>query len=135
MTISLSRAMKADRFFSVHYDIRHNPKIELLCDLEGGMIAFGRWIRLMCILYDVNGLYDITAKAKRRYLVKELELRDEDELRGFLQSCAECDLLSAELLEMGHVVSPGVTDQIEFQKQKSEIAKKAVEARWNKGKK
>lgn len=135
MTISLSRAMKADRFFSVHYDIRHNPKIELLCDLEGGMIAFGRWIRLMCILYDVNGLYDITAKAKRRYLVKELELRDEDDLRGFLQSCAECDLLSAELLEMGHVVSPGVTDQIEFQKQKSEIAKKAVEARWSKGKK
>ena len=127
--------MKADRFFSVHYDIRHNPKIELLCDLEGGIIAFGRWIRLMCILYDVNGLYDISAKAKRRYLVKELELKDDDDLRGFLQSCAECELLSGELLEMGHVVSPGVSDQIEFQKQKSEIAKKAVEARWSKGKK
>ena len=127
--------MKADRFFSVHYDIRHNPKIELLCDLEGGIVAFGRWIRLMCILYDVNGLYDISVKAKRRYLIKELELRDDEDLRGFLQSCADCELLSGELLEMGHIVSPGITDQIEFQRQRSEIGKKAVEARWNKGKK
>ena len=132
MTISLSRAMKADRFFSVHYDIRHNPKIELLCDLEGGMIAFGRWIRLMCILYDVNGLYDITAKSKRRYLVKELELKDEDDLRGFLQSCAECDLLSAELLEMGHVVSPGISEQLEYYRAKSEAGKKSGEVRRRK---
>ena len=128
--------MKADRFFSVHYDIRHNPKIDLLRDLEGGMVAFGRWMALLSILYDVDGLYDINSKAKKRYLAKELELRNEDDLDGFLHSCAECDLLSPELLDMGHVVSPGVSEQLEYYKQKSEIGKRAAESRWsNDGKK
>ena len=127
--------MKADRFYSVHYDARHNPKIDLLRDMEGGLIAFGRWIVLLAILYDADGLYDISTKAKRRYLAKELECADDDDLRGFLQSCVECDLISGELLEMGHVVSPGVCEQIEFYKQKAEIAKAAANARWNKGKK
>ena len=123
--------MKADRFFSVHYDIRHNPKIDLLRDLEGGMVAFGRWMALLSILYDVDGLYDINPKAKKRYLIKELELRDEDDLNGFLKSCAECDLLAPDLLDMGHVVSPGVCEQLDYYKQKSEIGKRAAESRWN----
>lgn len=127
--------MKADRFFSVHYDMRHNPKIELLKDMGGGIVELGRWLVLMSILYDVDGLYDITTQAKRRYLMRELELDDEDALREFLTSCAECDLVSAELLEMGHVVSRGVSEQIEYYKQKSEMGRKAVEARWGKSKK
>ena len=85
----------------------------------------------MSILYDSDGLYDLTAKAKRRYLVKELELRDDDDLDGFLKSCAECDLLSPELLEMGHVVSPGISEQLDYYKQKSEMGKKAAESRWS----
>lgn len=127
--------MKADRFFSVHYDMRHNPKIELLKDMGGGIVELGRWLVLMSILYDVDGLYDISTQAKRRYLVRELELQDEDELRAFLTNCAECDLISAELLEVGHVVSRGISEQIEYYKTKSEIGRKAVEARWNKSKK
>ena len=127
--------MKADRFFSVHYDMRHNPKIELLKDMGAGIVELGRWLVLMSILYDVDGLYDISTQAKRRYLVRELELQDEDALRAFLMNCAECDLISAELLEMGHVVSHGVSEQIEYYKTKSEIGRKAVEARWNKVKK
>ena len=127
--------MKADRFFSVHYDMRHNPKIELLKDMGAGIVELGRWLVLMSILYDVDGLYDISTQAKRRYLVRELELQDEDALKAFLMNCAECDLISAELLEIGHVVSHGVSEQIEYYKTKSEIGRKAVEARWNKGKK
>ena len=92
--------MKASRFFWVHYDIRHNPKIDMLRDMEGGIAAFGRWIALMTIIYDANGVYDISNRAKMRYLVKELEFDDEEELNGFLKSCAECELLSAELLEI-----------------------------------
>lgn len=122
--------MKADRFFSVHYDMRHNPKIDLLRDMCGGMAAFGRWVALMAILYDVGGLYDITGKAKRRYLMKELEFVSEDELRGFLEACAECELLSPELLEIGHVVSPGISDQIEYHRAKSEAGKKGNAKRW-----
>ena len=58
--------MKADRFFSVHYDTRHNPKVELLRDMGGGIVEFGRWIVLMSVLYDVDGLYDLNKKGKKR---------------------------------------------------------------------
>ena len=124
--------MKADRFFSVHYDARHNPKVELLRDMGGGLVAFGRWVALMSILYDVGGLYDISTKTKRRYLMKELEFVNEDELGGFLGDCAECELISQELLELGHVVSPGVCEQIDYYKKKSEAGKKGMAKRWEK---
>ena len=126
--------MKADRFFSVHYDMRHNPKIELLRDMGDGIIELGRWLALMSILYDVDGLYDISTKAKRRYLCKELEL-DDTALDGFLSLCAECDLISGELLKMNHVVSPGVSEQLDYYKQKSEAGKKGNEKRWGSAKK
>lgn len=124
--------MDANRFFTHAYDMRHNPKVDLLRDMEGGIAAYGRLNALFEILYDVGGIYDISAKAKRRYLCKELELSGEDDLRGFLQSCAECELLSAELLEMGHVVSPGVSEQIEYYRTKVEAGKKSGEARRRK---
>ena len=127
--------MKADRFFSVHYDMRHNPKIELLKDMGGGIVELGRWLALMSILYDVGGLYDISTQAKRKYLIRELELKDEDDLKTFLDNCSECGLLSGELLQFGHVVSPGISEQIEYYKTKAEAGKKGAEKRWNKGQK
>lgn len=122
--------MKADRFFSIHYDMRHNPKIELLKDMGNGIIELARWVVLMSILYDVDGLYDMNAKGKRRYLMRELEIATDDDLDEFLSICAECDLISGEMLEMGHVVSRGVSEQIEYYKTKSNIGKKAAEGRW-----
>lgn len=122
--------MKADRFFSVHYDMRHNPKIELLKDMGNGIIELARWVVLMSILYDVDGLYDMNAKGKRRYLMRELEIANDDDLDEFLSICAECDLISGEMLEMGHIVSRGVSEQIEYYKTKSNIGKKAAEGRW-----
>ena len=127
--------MRADRFFSVHYDMRHNPKIELLRDMGGGIAACGRWLALMSILYDVGGLYDVTTVAKRRYLIRELELIDDEELDEFLSICADCELLSAELLEMNHVVCPGVCEQLEYHKAKSEAGKKGMAKRWGKAEK
>lgn len=123
--------MKADRFFSVHYDMRHNPKIELLKDMGGGIVELARWIVLMSILYDVDGLYDMNAKGKKRYLMRELEISNDDDLDEFLSICAECDLISGEMLDMGHIVSRGVSEQIEYYKTKSNIGKKAAEGRWN----
>ena len=125
--------MKADRFFSVHYDARHNPKVEMLRDMGDGLVEFGRWVVLLSVLYDADGLYDMNQKGRRRYLMRELEIETEDELDAFLGMCAECDLVSGELLEMGHVVSRGVSDQIEFHRQRSEVAKKAADARWKNG--
>lgn len=124
--------MKAGRFFSVHYDARHNPKIELLRDMGGGLIEFARWIVLISILYDLDGLYDLNKKGARRYLMRELEICSDKELDEFLIMCAECGLIDASLLMIGHVVSRGVSDEIEYHKKKSEAGKKGMKARWNK---
>lgn len=121
--------MKADRFFSVHYDIRHNPKIELLRDLEGGISALGRWFALMGILYDVGGICELT-EPKRRFLMRELEL-DSDGLDRFLHSCAESDLIQPDFLEMGKVASHGICDELEYKRKKSEAGKKGNEKRWS----
>lgn len=127
--------MNADRFFSVHYDMRHNPKIDILRDMGGGIVALGRWLALMSILYDSDGLIDITSTAKKRYLMRELEL-DADGLDEFLTQCADCDLIQPDLLGIGHVVSRGVCDELatkkQMHKQKSEAGKKGNEIRWGK---
>ena len=122
--------MKADRFFSIHYDMRHNPKIELLRDMGYGIVELARWIVLMSILYDSDGLYDLNQKGKKRYLMRELEIGSEDGLNEFLGMCAECELISGALLEKGHVVSHGVSEQIEYFKTRSAVGKKAAQARW-----
>ena len=124
--------MKADRFYSVHYDARHNPKIELLRDMGNGLIEFARWIVLLAILYDSDGLYDMNAKGKKRYLMKELEISSDEDLQEFLSNCAECELISPEFLELGHVVSHGVSNEIEYYKKKSEAGKKGMQKRWGK---
>ena len=124
--------MKAGRFFSVHYDTRHNPKIELLRDMGGGLLEFGRWMVLLALLYDSDGLYDITSKSKKRYLMRELECGSDEELDKFLSNCAECELISQELLELGHIVSRGVSEEIDYHKTKSEAGKKGMQKRWGK---
>ena len=115
--------MKANRFFSVAYDIRHHPKIELLRYSCGGITAFGRWFAMLGILYDSDGCYIADTQAKRLYLCRELECTDE-ELTQFLNACAEYELISRELLEMGHIVSEGVCKEIEYRKQRQETGKK-----------
>lgn len=121
--------MKAGRFFSVHYDMRHNPKIELLRDMQGGIVAYGRWMVLLAILYDSGGVYVMDTPIKKRLLLKELEF-DSDGLEEFLKACAECELIDAGLLEVGHVASSGVCEQLEYYKTKSEAGKKGMQSRW-----
>ena len=124
--------MKAGRFFSVHYDARHNPKVDMLRDMGDGLVEFGRWVVLLAILYDSEGLYDLNARGKRKYLMRELECASGEELDAFLGMCAECDLISGDMLGMGHVVSRGVSEQIEYYNKKSEAGRKGNEKRWGK---
>lgn len=123
--------MKADRFFSVHYDMRHNPKIECLRDMGGGMVALGRWLVLMSVLYDSDGIFDVNNPLKRRYLCRELEL-SEDELPEFLRQCAECELINVDLLNVRHVASDGICEQLDYVRRKSEAGKKGMAKRWGK---
>ena len=127
--------MKAQRFFSMSYDIRNHPKIAMLKANAGGIAAFGRWVALMGILYDSGGAFPVDSPARRAYLVRELELQDDSALTAFLDVCADCELISRELLGAGSIASAGICDQLEYFRQKSEAGRKGNEARWGKRKK
>ena len=118
--------MKADNFFPVSYSMPHNPKVQNLRDICGGVIAVGQWVVLLCLLYDYDGAIELN-NLNRRMLTRELET---DDLDGFLNCCAECALIDAGFLEMGKVTSVGVCDQLEFKRQKSEAGKKGSAKRW-----
>ena len=136
--------MDANCFFPIRYDIPHNPKIDILkaeaprqTDLNEtayGELAFGRYVHLLCILYNRNGRVDMTKRSVRSYVSRELGL-DENELDEFLQACADVDLISGVFLGQGVITSNNVLEQIEYQKQKSEAGKKAAAARWGGSKK
>lgn len=113
--------MKADRFFSVPYDIINDFKICRLMDTSGGIVALGRWVALLGMLYDENGLLDMSDAASVRIVAQKLQLEDVDE---FMMHLAECRLIDAEIYRTtGHVVSHGVCDELEYRKSKSEAGK------------
>ena len=125
--------MKADRFFPIAYDMRHNPKIELLRDSCGGLYGFGRWVALMGILYDSGGVYEYGTPLKRSFLRRELEMQSDDQLDAFLHALADCELIEAEMLEAGRIASNGICEQLEYKRRKTEAGKKGMAKRWDKG--
>lgn len=115
--------MKADRFYSVPYDARSNTKLLMLRNLQGGIVAFGRWQALLGMLYDADGRIDAKNAGARLMLMHELELTAE-ELDTFIADCIDCDLLSGEAWEQWQVVmSPGVLEQLEYRKSRVEAGK------------
>lgn len=116
--------MNANRFFSVSFDIRHNPKVEMLSELQGGrMAALGRWVALLSLLYDEGGSIMLDSDLKRRYLARELEL-DCEGLDGFLDDCAEVGLIElAAWADRRTVCSFSVVEEIAYRQAKSEAGK------------
>ena len=94
-----------------------------------GYEGYGRYWALVETLYDSDGVYLIDKPVFKQVLADELET-DLDGLDLFLKSCAECGLIDSGLLEIGHVVSKTVCDQLEYDRQKSEAGKKGMESRW-----
>lgn len=121
--------MKADRFFSVPYDNRNDTKMAML-RYKYGFGGYGRWIALLGILYDEDGLIDINDELMREMVSRQLELDDVDVFFGFL---AHIGLIEPELYEMGHVVNHGVCDELEYHRRKSEAGKKGMQKRWKDG--
>ena len=121
------------RFFSVPYDIINDFKIRRLMDISGGIVALGRWVALLGMLYDEHGLLDLNDASSVRLVAQTLQLDDVD---GFMLQLAECGLIDPELYRsMSHVVNHGVCDELEYKKAKSEAGVKGNEKRWGKGKK
>lgn len=114
--------MKSGKFFSVPYDIPHDPRIQLLRDRFGGIVALAYWVTLLSNLYYWDGIIDLTMPGQKSRLMSELEL-DEDGLDAFLQGCASLGFIDAELLSVGHVVSHGACEELAHRKERSETGK------------
>ena len=123
--------MRADRFFSVPYHNRSDTKMVLL-RFRYGYAGYGRWIALLGMLYDEDGLIDMNDDLMRQMVSSQLDLDDVDGFLGFL---AKIGLIEPSFWELGHVVNHGVCDELEYRKQKSDAGKKGMEKRWKGGKK
>ena len=115
--------MDANRFFSIPYDATHDFKIRRLKIKGGGIIAYGRWVALLGMLYDEHGLIDLNDNATNLVVQMELELLT-DEMPKFFELLAEVGLIDSELYHsLNHVVNSGVCEELEYRKQKSEAGK------------
>jgi hypothetical protein len=135
--------MDAQRFYSVAYDARHNPKVEIMREWGDGLVEYARWQVLLGILYDCDGVVrvgrivdretgELAPTVTARFLAREMEL-DAAGLSKWLDMAAECGLIEIGLWkELGDVVSEGVTEQLAYQRQKSEAGKRSAEARRKK---
>lgn len=121
--------MDANRFFSVPYDNRNDVKMKRLRKRLNGYAGYGRWVALLGMLYDENGILDMNDAEMREIVCEELELDDADH---FFTVLADIGLIDKELYHsMNHVVNRGVLEQIEYRVSKSNAGKKSGEARRN----
>ena len=113
--------MDANRFFSVPFDNRNDVKMKRLRKRLGGYAGYGRWVALLGMLYDENGILDLNCQDMREIVADELDLTDVDE---FFTELAEIGLIDKELYHgLSHVVNKGVVEQIDYRKKKSEAGK------------
>ncbi len=121
--------MDANRFFSVPYDNRNDVKMKRLRKRLDGYAGYGRWVALLGMLYDENGILDLNCQDMREIVADELDLTDVDE---FFTELADIGLIDKELYHgLGHVVNKGVMEQIEYRVKKSNAGKKSGEVRRN----
>ena len=122
--------MDANRFFSIPFDNRNDVKMRRLRKRCGGYAAYGRWVALLGMLYDENGILDMNDEDMREIVAEELELEDVDQ---FFCDLAEIGLINKELYEQkSHVLNGGVCDEIEYRRKRSEAGKKGNAKRWAK---
>ena len=72
--------MNANRYFSVPYDGRNDVTIRLLRKRAGGIVAYGRWVALLGILYDSDGIIRLEVPGMSELLQEELDFSSQDEL-------------------------------------------------------
>ena len=117
--------MRANRFYTVPYDARNDTKVRKLGKLQKGkMAAYGRWQALLGVLYDEDGIVDMSDPTTSEIVCEELEFRKPEQADRFFSDCAEAGLLDASLWESArHVVSPGVCEQIAYKAEKASYGK------------
>lgn len=122
--------MKGKRFFSVPFDIADLPDVMELRMRAGGIVALGRWIALLGILYDQGGSVDLSDRYKRKMVARKLELRKANQLEGFVSDLVEVGWIDRTAWEgFGHIVSAGVYEQLGFKEAQAERGRKGGLAR------
>ena len=113
--------MDANRFFSINYDNRNDITIKRMRKSMGGIAAYGRWVALLGMLYDSDGILDMNDQCMREIVAEELEVDDVDAY--FLELC-RLGLVDAELYNStNHVSNRGVCDELAYHKAKREAGK------------
>lgn len=113
--------MDANRFFSINYDNRNDITIRRMKKSMGGIAAYGRWVSLLGMLYDSDGILDMNDTTMREIVAEELEIEDVDEY--FLDLC-RLGLIDPELYNStNHVSNRGVCDELAYHKAKREAGK------------
>ena len=119
--------MDANRFFSVPYDNRNDTTIRRMKKRMGGIVAYGRWISLLGIMYDENGLLDMNDTAMREIVAEELELEDVDQ---YFHDLINLGLIEAEPYhDHNYVMNDGVCDELDYRRTKAEAGRKSGQAR------
>lgn len=113
--------MNANRFFSVPYDNRNDITIRVMKKRMGGIAAYGRWVSLLGMLYDADGVLDMSDQCVVEIVADELELTDVDE---YFTQLASLGLIEADRYHAKNlVINRGVCDELEYRKTRSEVGK------------
>lgn len=116
--------MKGNRFYSIPYDARNDPKMKLLRRKCGGIAAFGRWQALLGILYDEDARIDLSDQTMHEVIEAELELKGA-KLDDFIDVLAEVGWVDRGFWEAErHVVSASVYEQLHYKEVRSSSGKK-----------
>lgn len=124
--------MQDKRYYSVSYDERNYPEIRLLRNMAGGLIAYARWEVLKQLLYSFDGCIALDDDNVVPLVMDELELKTQDELEAYLDSCRACKLIDREAYSRNMVISPEVIKTLEYITKQSDRGKKGAEARAKK---
>lgn len=126
--------MKSSKFFTVPYDVAHTSEMRYVRKRCGGLIAFGRWMALLGIMYEQDGKVDPNDPVMREVVMEELEIAEDEELDALLDALGSVDFVSAQLLaEHGVLTSNGVLQQVAYKRERSAAGKKGGEASEKKG--
>ena len=124
--------MQDKRYYSVSYDERNYPEIRLLRNMAGGLIAYARWEVLKQLLYSFDGCIALDDDNVVPLVMDELELKTQDELEAYLDSCRACKLIDREAYSRNMVISPEVIKTLEYITKQTDRGKKSAEARAKK---
>ena len=109
-------------YFPVPFDGYSARDVRILKRLQGGVVAYGRWITLLGMMYQAGGIIELN-DLETADLMSELEL-DADGLMAFLTDCAKVGMLSGEHLHRGMVACQGVCDRLAYIEQQREHGRK-----------